>query len=175
MAADIEEKCTLVLRNHLLLGMIPFVRNNICTYRLVPISHLATSQYLSSVFLHLLIVQCLFFLLEIKRTYKLFFSHLVKHSKYYLTQLIRNQEANTRPNQFLFIQVMCLGPESLGFVAYVFILLGLAFECYCTYHSLFRIYLHFYFVFSLHVPFLFCQFRFHQHCLPAYLAALSIL
>lgn len=87
----------------------------------------------------------------------LFFSHLVKHSKYYLTQLIWNQEADTQPNQLLFIQVTCLGPNCLGFFASVFIPLGLALECYGPYHSLFRVSLDFSLVFFLHIPFLFPQ------------------
>lgn len=157
VAADIEEKYTLVLRNNLLLGTIPFVRTNICVYRLVPIGRLLTSWYLYSVFLHLLIVQCLLFLLQIREQRSYFFSHLVKHSKYYLTQLIWNQEADTQPNQLLFIQVTCLGPNCLGFFASVFIPLGLALECYCPYHSLFRVGLDFSLVFFLHIPFLFPQ------------------
>lgn len=108
--------------------MLRLVRHNICIYQLVPIGRLLTSQYTYSVFLSLLIAQCLFFLPRNQRTYKqFFFPHLVKHSEYYLSQLIRNEEANAPPNQLLFIQITSPGPGCLGFCAHVWILPALTF------------------------------------------------
>lgn len=147
--ADIEEKYTLLLRYHLLLGRILLVRSNIWTYWLVPIGHLLTSQYVHSFLLNLLIVHCLLAPRN-QKTKKLFFFffHNLWSSHNFISGLMWNQETNNPWNQLLFIQVTSRALIVLASLLMSSFPLAWHFECCCPYHSLAKICLHFCFVLS---------------------------
>lgn len=153
MAADFEEKYTWVLRSPDL-GLVPLVRNRIYAYSLV----LIVSQHdHNSVFIHPFIAQCHLFLLEIT-----FFFHIscstqsiISHKvALFLSDIEPGGKGSTKPalvhpshvSRTQLSGLLCPGLHS----SWPGIL-----NTRVLYHSLVKIYLHFSFILSPHILFLF--------------------